>query len=115
MNGFLLILTILALPWQPVAVLPGWHVVGASIEPGMYYTVGNECETVAYSDYWTPYRGLSVRDGWATVRVRENDYAFYTSCPLTKYDPRGYGIALNPHLLGGDFCSERKEAHREIG
>jgi hypothetical protein len=73
-------------------VEPGWHVVDASIEPGIYYTVGRECETIAYSDYWTPSRGISVKDGWGVVSVRETDYAFYTSCHLTIRSPLLLGI-----------------------
>lgn len=95
----------------------GFHLVGASIEPG-YYLINvkanrninsgntvevsmstqppnpedeqiNKCTIIAYSDYWTESRGLSILGGWGIFKIRQGDYAIYTDCPMIKV-PKNY-------------------------
>jgi hypothetical protein len=84
------------LPWTSAQVEVGWHVVGVSIDETYYYTIGDECTIIAYSDYWTEARGGSYVGGWGKFKVRPGDYAIYTTCPLTIYSPANYGVAWVP-------------------
>jgi len=92
-------------------IYPGWHVVGASIEPGYYLVQVNTkrnlddgniidtsiaqqppdptqnikaCSVIAYSDYWTENRGWSVSNGYGIFKVRHSDYAIQTDCFMVK-------------------------------
>jgi len=113
MNALITLIIAFSMLIQPADIVEvGWHVVGASIEPGTYLvyispyrdlnngdsidvSLGQQppmpetdtepiCEVIAYSDYWNESRGWSVRNGWGLFTVRSTDYAIYTSCPMLK-------------------------------
>ncbi|MDY6867229.1 MAG: hypothetical protein SVT56_04900 [Chloroflexota bacterium] len=119
MNVLLNLIILIACSLQPLeAVEPGWYVVGAGIEPGKYFIFlsssrnlddgnsidvdfptqppepdreGEQCTVIAFSDYWTESRGISVQGGYAFFTVRPSDYAIMTTCPMLKvndtFDP----------------------------
>lgn len=78
-----ILLLILILISQPIE--SGWYVVGAGIQPGIYYTIGDDCTVIVYSDYWTESRGWHFVGGWGMVGFYPSDYAISTTCPLVEY------------------------------